>query len=186
MTKAGKSPELLDSLTRFEADTCYGCHPQASARVQALLTEPDLSRENLLDIAKKLPACNGDGPNTELAQALCGHPGATSDVLISALWNAESTVAANVAIAGKSLTAAAAGWVRRKHILSGAPGSGRATAGTRADIGKLAHKWDAATANNPTLTEFILHNWTAFAGDKNTDDNMLAAGHALWSNPVAP
>jgi len=176
MARDAKSAALLDELTDYAADYSYCDYAEAVGRVLALVAEPDLRKENLLDIAWKLPATRGPGRKAELIGAICAHPNATSDVLIAALWNAGSATTRTVAAATGIHLIAVIAWVHAR-MLSGGYADERA----RARIDETNLRWAAWCGDNPARHAFLLSASFNFA----CEETMFAAGVAILAPPAA-
>ena len=184
VARPAKSSVLIEAIIDFTLSVAFFSYEQSARLLTGLLDEQELRSADLANMTRALTGHRhaGDG----LLLAICSHDLVDVNTTTCALWNAGAAVTADVAIATRSLTAAAVGWVRRTYIGGGGlVGGGYANASTKADITDVVDRWSAATADNPTQAVFILHNWTNFA-ELDEGDDMLAAGRAVCADPAGP
>jgi len=119
----------------------------------------------------------------KLVSALCAHPLVDTETVISCLWNAPVTTAAAVGWSTGELLAAVVSWVVRGLDDPGRPRERRSspTAGDRARITAVAHRWATLTAGEPALASFVVTSSFNFTDE----DDMFAAGRAIASAPAA-
>jgi len=172
-----KSGALLAAIISYTIDVAKFDEDGTEAVLMPLLEEPNLGPGDLLCMT--LPVHGRTHLSGPLLAAICAHPHADRDTLVSGLWNAQQDTAAQVAAATGKQLAAAIAWVRRvgAHGETG-PYS---TPAQRQDIAETEHRWAAWSSNSPARAAFLLASSFAFA----LEDDLLAAGAAICASPVA-
>jgi len=147
-----------------------------------LLNEPALRNRDLRAIAGHTRGRAGTSLE-KLVSGLCAHPLVDTETVIGCLWNAPVTTAAAVGWSTGELLAAVVSWVVRGLDNPGKPRERRTapTAGDRARITAVAHRWATLTAGNRALASFVVTSSFGFTDE----DDMFAAGRAIASAPAA-
>jgi len=184
-----KDAHLLSALAGFAIDVSFDDPATAEKLLLWLLTEPGLSKRNLLDIVRARYCTSGD-----LLPALCGHPQADVNVIIVALWEASPGATQCAPWHTGNQLAAVVAWLQRHKLLGGfaaaharARISGyddRRIPGCNDDPDNVAAtdaRWATWCAGDPRRAAFLL---TASA-NFDTEADMFAAGAAITAQPQA-
>ena len=182
MSRTPKGPILLRTL--IGALTTGHAWPAAAkhrcSMLATLLTEhPELPLGYLQATQPALVRRTSPG-YPAFVTALATHPGADAELVISAVWNAPTDVAAQVARTRGDLLSIAACWVRPKTVRQYC--SSRTTPAETALIVAAAATWAAWAGTNPDRTAFLINCWDEFTDQ----DSMLAAGEAVCASPAGP
>jgi len=186
-TRTPKGPALLGAIvTAVLTRACKMLSDEADTLLLALLDEPAITGAHLAAMSDALPGRQrtgliGDGRATLMA-AICTHPLAEADTVISCLWDGSAATAADVTRT-IGLLGAATWWVRCMWHRSGLRGWAVPYAPTdiqRRQILELSSRWAGLTAGDPALAAFLATGAFTFTDE----DAMFAAGRAVCAAPA--
>jgi len=184
MSRPDKSPTLIDALI---GGLRRGWGPyralsdeDVAQLLMSLLEEPALTTRNVRNLAHFAVA---DLPrHAELLTAICVHPVADNDAVITAVWYATGPTAQDIAVATGLLLPAAVNWVSREVD--------RATCGhrdwavssaSRKRATQVAQRWEAWAGTDRNLVLFLVTSSFTFTDE----DDLFAAGRAVCAAPGA-
>jgi len=182
-----KGPALLDAIVAgVLTRACKLLSAEADTLLLALLDEPAITGAHLAAMSAALPGrartgLIGAGRATLMA-AICTHPLAEADTVITCLWDGSATTAADVTRT-IGLLGAATWWVRCMWHRSGLRGWAVPYAPTdiaRGQVLELSSRWADLTAGDPALAAFLATGAFTFT----CEDAMFAAGRAICAAPA--
>ena len=180
LARRRKSAKLLTAIVHFAAHGVDLTYAAADATLLTLMGEPNLSRDNLLTVARTLRLSSTGSDNTyNLRLAICKHRLADPEVAATALWTATQATIRAVGVATGTLLPAVIWWVHRRGLCPAFSSNERHPL-----IVETAARWDAWAGAGPGRRAFLLTSSFELAGTTCTEADMFDAGAALLTAPA--
>jgi len=170
--------EGIDALGGVDAVT------GGEAALAVLLAETTLQPDDLTNIVELISSCDVSmAKRTALLTDVCGHPCASDNTVIGALWSAPRSIATTIAATTGALLPATLDWVRRQLDRDeiGGPYMWDPSRAQHARIVATVQRWKNRTRGHDSLAAFIAAHSSSF----NDEETMFAVGTALCSTPAA-